>query len=229
MSFLDLLGYAASAAVLATFCMSTMIALRIVAIISNVLFVAYGVVDHVYPVFILHAILFPVNTLRAVQLQRIAQSTVRNALDGRAPIFLTGDRTVHEAALVLSEKNIGALCVLAGGRLIGIFSERDILRKVVAAGRNSDAMKVAEAMTPDPRTVSVEASLADALSLMNDGHFRHLPVVDDDGEVIAMLSIRDIPSEYQITYHQSKVAQANRGAMTTAPITAALRRLVFRS
>ena len=229
MSFVDLLGYAASAAVLATFCMSTMIALRIVAIISNVLFVAYGIVDHVYPVFILHAILFPVNALRVVQLQRVAQSTVQNALDGRAPIFLTGNRTIREAALVLSEQNIGALCVLAGGRLIGIFSERDILKKVVAAGRDPDTITVAEAMTPDPRTVGRETSLIDALALMTDGHFRHLPVVDDDGHVIAMLSIRDIPSEHQITYHQSKVAQANNGAMTTARITASFRRVVFRS
>jgi hypothetical protein len=63
MSFVDVLGYAASAAVLATFCMSTMIALRIVALVSNVLFIAYGFVDHLRPVFLLHAILFPVNAL----------------------------------------------------------------------------------------------------------------------------------------------------------------------
>ena len=218
MSFVDLLGYAASTAVLATFCMSTMIALRTVAIISNVLFVTYGVVDHVYPVFILHAILFPVNVLRVVQLQCMAQSTVQNALDGRAPIFLAGDRTVHEAALVLSDQNIDALCVLADDRLIGIFSERDILQKVVAAGRDPDTIMVAEAMTPDPRTVGPETSLTDALALMTDGHFRHLPVVDDNGHVIAMLSIRDIPSEHQITYHQSKVAQANRGAVTMSAL-----------
>ena len=69
MSLEDAFGYAASAAVLATFCMSTMIALRIVALVSNVLFIAYGFVDHLYPVFMLHAILFPVNALRVVQLQ----------------------------------------------------------------------------------------------------------------------------------------------------------------
>lgn len=229
MLFVDILGYAASTAVLATFCMSTMISLRIVALISNVLFVAYGVVDHVCPVFILHAILFPVNALRVVQLQRMAQSTVRNALDGRAPIFSTGDKTVHEAALVLSEKNIGALCVLAGDRLIGIFSERDILRKVVAAGRDPDAMRVAEAMTPNPRTVGPETSLADALSLMTDGHFRHLPVVEDDGHVIATLSIRDIPSEHQITYHQTQVAKARRGPMTAIRIKSSFSRLFARS
>ena len=71
MSLVDVLGYAASAAVLATFCMSTMIPLRILALGSNVLFMAYGYVDHLYPVFTLHAILLPVNALRLMQFLRL--------------------------------------------------------------------------------------------------------------------------------------------------------------
>jgi len=78
MTWVDILGYAASAAVLATFCMSTMIPLRILALGSNVLFMAYGYVDHLYPVFILHAILFPVNALRLVQFQRLVRD-IRDA------------------------------------------------------------------------------------------------------------------------------------------------------
>jgi CRP-like cAMP-binding protein len=71
MSWVTLLGYAASAAVLATFCMSTMIPLRVIALASNVLFMAYGYADHLYPVFFLHAILLPVNALRLVQFYRL--------------------------------------------------------------------------------------------------------------------------------------------------------------
>lgn len=78
MSLVDVLGYAASAAVLATFCMSTMIPLRILALISNVLFMTYGYVDHLYPVFMLHAILLPVNALRLIQFQRLVRD-MRNA------------------------------------------------------------------------------------------------------------------------------------------------------
>ena len=78
MSFMDLLGYAASAAVLATFCMSTMIPLRIMALVSNLLFMAYGYFDHIYPVFMLHAILFPVNALRLIQFQRLVRD-IRDA------------------------------------------------------------------------------------------------------------------------------------------------------
>ena len=78
MSWVELLGYAASAAVLATFCMSTMIPLRIVALGSNVLFCAYGYFDHLYPVLILHVTLFPVNLLRLIQFYRLVQD-VRDA------------------------------------------------------------------------------------------------------------------------------------------------------
>ena len=78
MSWVELLGYAASAAVLTTFCMSTMIPLRIVALGSNVLFCAYGYFDHLYPVLILHAVLFPVNLLRLVQFYHLVQD-VRDA------------------------------------------------------------------------------------------------------------------------------------------------------
>lgn len=73
MSWVTVLGYAASAAVLATFCMSTMIPLRVVALVSNVLFIAYGYADHLYPVLFLHVILLPVNTLRLVQFYRLVR------------------------------------------------------------------------------------------------------------------------------------------------------------
>lgn len=85
MSWVDALGYAASATVFATFCMSTMIPLRIAALVSNVLFLSYGVADHVYPVLILHAVLFPVNLLRLVQFQRLVRD-VRDAHQEDLPI-----------------------------------------------------------------------------------------------------------------------------------------------
>lgn len=85
MSWVELLGYAASVAVLATFCMSTMIPLRIVALGSNVLFCAYGYFDHLYPVLILHVTLFPVNLLRLIQFYRLVQD-VRDAHREDLPI-----------------------------------------------------------------------------------------------------------------------------------------------
>ncbi len=85
MSLVDVLGYAASAAVLTTFCMSTMIPLRILALVSNVLFMTYGYVDHLYPVLILHAILFPVNALRLLQFQRLMRD-MRDAHRGELSV-----------------------------------------------------------------------------------------------------------------------------------------------
>jgi CRP/FNR family cyclic AMP-dependent transcriptional regulator len=69
--WIDMVGWAASAAVLATFCMNTMMPLRVLAIISNVLFCAFGAVAHIFPVLILHAILLPVNVVRLVQIRRL--------------------------------------------------------------------------------------------------------------------------------------------------------------
>jgi CRP/FNR family transcriptional regulator, cyclic AMP receptor protein len=74
MSLVDALGYAASAAVLATFCMKTMIPLRMAALGSNVLFIAYGYFDHLIPVLMLHSVLLPVNTIRLVQFQRLVRA-----------------------------------------------------------------------------------------------------------------------------------------------------------
>jgi CRP/FNR family cyclic AMP-dependent transcriptional regulator len=68
MSTIDLLGYSAALAVLAAFCMSSIVHLRIVAVLSNVLFALYGLLDHLYPVFLLHAILLPINLWKLAQL-----------------------------------------------------------------------------------------------------------------------------------------------------------------
>lgn len=82
---LDLLGYAASLTVLATFCMRTMIPLRIIAICSNVLFAGYGFFDHLYPVLFLHLLLFPVNLGRLIQIQRLVKG-LRSAQKGNISI-----------------------------------------------------------------------------------------------------------------------------------------------
>lgn len=91
MTAINLLGYAASAAVLATFCMRTMLPLRMLALCSNVLFMAYGFADHLYPVFLLHAILFPVNALRLIQIQRL----VRDIRDAQREDFTVQNLLPH--------------------------------------------------------------------------------------------------------------------------------------
>lgn len=91
MLWINLLGYAASASVLATFCMNTMVPLRAVAICSNVLFAVFGALAHIYPVLILHVILLPVNIVRLVQVVVIVQEPATTAV---ASIMLAPLQTV---------------------------------------------------------------------------------------------------------------------------------------
>ena len=123
---------------------------------------------------------------------------------------------MREAAAILSDHEIGAAPVLAGDRLIGMFTERDILRRLVAIGRDADAMRVADLMTPAPRTVSAETPLVTAFAIMIEGKFRHLPVVDAHGRVVAMLSMRDIPLEHRIM-HRQWTTWTNGKAAVAAP------------
>ncbi len=121
MSWVDVLGYAASATVLATFSMSTMIPLRILALGSNVLFFSYGYFDHLYPVLILHAILFPVNLLRLVQFQRLVrdvQNTHREGLsiESLLPYMTTRNLAAGEILIHKGEK-AGRLYYLVDGEL----------------------------------------------------------------------------------------------------------------
>jgi CRP/FNR family transcriptional regulator, cyclic AMP receptor protein len=121
MSWIELLGYAASAAVLATFCMSTMIPLRVVALCSNILFCAYGYFDHLYPVLILHAILFPVNLLRLFQFYRLVRD-VRDANRADLPIqsllpYMTEETLAAGAVLVRKGEKADRLYFLVDGTL----------------------------------------------------------------------------------------------------------------
>jgi CRP/FNR family cyclic AMP-dependent transcriptional regulator len=82
MHWIDLLGYTASASVLVTFCMCTMLPLRVVAICSNVLFAAYGASAHIYPVLVLHVVLLPVNVIRLIQILRLIKGIKAAQLSG---------------------------------------------------------------------------------------------------------------------------------------------------
>jgi CBS domain-containing protein len=97
--------------------------------------------------------------------------------------------TITEVAQRMVERNVGAVLVLDGGRLVGIMTERDLMR-AVARGMPADAV-VAEYMTTDPETIAPDDATQHAVVLMIHGGFRHLPVVERD-EVVGMLSIRDL-------------------------------------
>jgi len=99
--------------------------------------------------------------------------------------------TVLETVKTMVERNIGAVPVLHQGKLVGIFSERDLMRRVVAEGRDPVSTCLAEVMTEDPLTVSMNEELENCMALMRRHNFRHLPVCQE-GQVIGMVSLRDI-------------------------------------
>ncbi len=165
MTWIDILGYAASAAVLATFCMSTMIPLRILALVSNVLFMTYGYVDHLYPVLTLHAILFPVNALRLVQFLRLVRDmrdAHREDLSIKSLLpYMTKRKFAAGETLVRKGEKADVLYYLVDGELeitdlnkvlksgavvgeIGVFAPRQVRTATVVCRSNCSLFELTE-------------------------------------------------------------------------------------
>lgn len=98
--------------------------------------------------------------------------------------------TIGEVASLMAQRRVGSALVLEGERLLGIFTERDIVRALSQDG-SATQQEIRHWMTGGPRTISPGATIDDALRLMMDGQFRHLPVVEA-GRLVGMLSMRDI-------------------------------------
>jgi CBS domain-containing protein len=114
--------------------------------------------------------------------------------------------TVFEAIKVMAENNVGALMVMEGDKLVGIFSERDYARKIALESRNSKDTPVRDIMTSKVYTVSPTARTKDCMAVMKERGFRHLPIVDN-GKVVGMLSMRDIMNDI-ITEHEMTIFRA---------------------
>ncbi len=110
--------------------------------------------------------------------------------------LLTLPRTasVRDAARAMRERHVGSVLIAAADRLEGIFTERDMVFRVVAEGRDPDATTLADVMTVDPDVLPPQASALDALRRMQDGGYRHLPIVDR-GRLIGVVSRRDFQGE----------------------------------
>ena len=113
--------------------------------------------------------------------------------------------TVFAALELLAQYEVGALMVMDGGRLVGVFSERDYTRKIALQGRNSKETRVAEIMTSQVLTVTPRTGTRECMALMSERKIRHLPVLDGD-TVLGMISIRDIMDDI-IATHEQTIAQ----------------------
>ena len=108
----------------------------------------------------------------------------------RPPVTIRRESTVLEAVRVMLNERVGAALVLEDGRAVGVFTERDLMGKVVAERRDPETTKVAAVMTSPVLTIPSEAEPAAALELMLEKHIRHLPIVDIQRRVIGILSMR---------------------------------------
>jgi CBS domain-containing protein len=116
---------------------------------------------------------------------------IRDLLKNQVTISAQIHQTVLEVARLMVEHNIGAVPVLAQGELIGIFSERDLMNRVVVEGKDPARTPVSEVMTGDPLTVQPSDSLETCMTLMRRHGFRHLPVCSGS-ELRGVVSLRDI-------------------------------------
>jgi CBS domain-containing protein len=119
----------------------------------------------------------------------MTERTVRQVIEGQQPVTALSTTTVTDAARLMKEHNIGALMVCDDEKLVGVFTERDALFRVLAAGLPGTT-SLADVMTANPQTIPADSGFSTALHIMHDGHFRHLPVVDN-GRVVGIVSVRD--------------------------------------
>lgn len=105
--------------------------------------------------------------------------------------ILPPETTVREASAIMASRGISAVMISEDGRLAGIFTERDLVRRVVAADRDPAKTPLSDVMTPQPDTLHPSDTAANALQRMRARGFRHLPVLDGDS-IVGMVSIRDL-------------------------------------
>ena len=114
---------------------------------------------------------------------------VRSVMQRRKLLKASPRTLVSAAAKRMAARNVGAVLVAEGDRLLGIFTERDVVTRVVARGLDPRATRLSEVMTPAPLTVGPDKPFGYALSVMHEHGFRHLPVVED-GKPIGIVSAR---------------------------------------
>lgn len=134
--------------------------------------------------------------------------TLQQLIDGKKykeVITIAPNRPVFDALVIMAEYKIGALVVLEGEKLVGIFSERDYAREVILKGRSSKTTHITDVMTHDVVYGHPDDTVEHAMTVMTSRNFRHLPVVKDE-KVVGMLSLGDLAKE-TIQYQQRLIKE----------------------
>ena len=129
--------------------------------------------------------LYPMELSRNLKVDSVSR------LDPTEPRTIDADEPTSAAVAAMREWNVGCLLVTEAGRLVGIFTERDLLTRVLAPGRSFHA-PIRQYMTPDPVSVAPKDSVRTVVKRMQKGGYRHLPVVDEEGRPVGVLSARRV-------------------------------------
>jgi CBS domain-containing protein len=116
---------------------------------------------------------------------------VREIMSSAHLVTCDAGTTLQDAAQVMKQNDVGSIVILDGGRIIGIFTERDAVNRVVALGCDPATTAISEVMTPDPDVVRPNDPVSEAIRKMDEFRYRHLPVVED-GRLLGVLSVRDL-------------------------------------
>jgi CBS domain-containing protein len=116
-----------------------------------------------------------------------------NELVRRKPIAISGEATIHDVVKIMAEQNIGFLVVVENGRMVGVLSERDVVRSLAERGNLS--VKVSDICKRDIITLQADATLAEAAEKMGKHGIRHIVVVNKSGELIGVVFVRDLIQE----------------------------------
>jgi CBS domain-containing protein len=140
----------------------------------------------------------------------MVQRPIRSIVEQREAITAPESMTVGEAAKVMRENKVGAILIVNEAGLVGIFTERDALFRVVAEGRDPKATRLTDVMTRNPRTIHPEKPFSEALQVMHEGGFRNVPVVDK-GRPLGILSVSDAlgPELKDFVYELLRLEQAD--------------------
>jgi CBS domain-containing protein len=115
---------------------------------------------------------------------------VRHVMERKKLLTAPPETTVSKAAKLMANKNVGAVMVVENERLVGIFTERDAVFRVMALGLDAKITRLADVMTSEPQTVDPEKSFGYALLMMHENGFRHVPVIED-GKPVGIVSSRN--------------------------------------
>lgn len=130
---------------------------------------------------------------------------IKEILDKKGPGVLTisPEASVLQAVNLMNEHKVGSLVVTADGRIAGMFTERDVLRRVVGEKRDPDNTRITEVMTSEIACCTPETTIEEARGAMMNRRIRHLPVVDPNGRLLGLISIGDLNAHHLTSQEQT--------------------------